>query len=757
MKRNKLLLICLLAIFLAPIGKSLAQEKSENGFVNCSNYDDLIIKKKLAEDQTLYTKYRVYEDNLKMLIDNSANYKTDTLINGRRIVPVVFHIIHKGGPENISKAQIDSAIKLLTIDYNKLNSDTTAAYSNPIFAPRRANCNVEFRLANIDPYGNCTDGVVRHYDPQTNYAYFSTMTQYCWKPSCYLNVFSVSSIYPEGMSLPDGAFIGGMSPFPPSNALSQALTGGDSLADGLLMRHDGIGNIGTALNMGGMPINSLNRTMTHESGHYFNLYHPFQVTYGAILGYDGCGPTWIGCGDEVADTPPVKKASQNTALNCLPVDGSINSCSNDSPNEPDMVENYMDYQFGYCTNIFTTGQYSRINATLQGDRRKLWSKENLIATGVLTPVQNACAPKADFLQQSNSVCAGGSLHFFDNSFNGVVQTYSWFFEGGTPQTSGDANPTVIYDTPGLYKVRLTVLNSNGQDSVVKQNAVLVRDPSITISTPYTETFENVVPSDWVIGNDAGNTWEINDTTAFAGTKCMRIMNFAGNRAGGYDEFITPAYDFTTLTPGLPLYLKFMLSYAPKFVAATITAAEDTVYDELKVYYSDNCGATWIEKMALKKAALATAPPNQNSFVPSASSEWVEKSKVFVPSFQSQSHAMFKFVFKSNGGNNIFIDNIRIINNTSGIEEISSKIFDLSIKPNPVSDISIINFGLEKACKVEIKIIDVLGRKIKTIVNDYLSEGNHTFNINHCDFSARGVYFVRINSNSEIITRKIVVE
>jgi hypothetical protein len=757
MKKNKFLLLCLLALFIFPFGNVFSQNNPDKKFVNCSNYDDLIIRKKIAEDQTLYTKYRFYEDNLKQIIDNSENYKTDTLVNGRRIIPVVFHIIHKGGAENISKAQIDSAIKLITIDYNKLNADTTAAYSNPVFAARRANCQVEFRLAQIDPSGNCTDGIVRHYDPQTNYAYFTTMTQYCWKPSSYLNVFSVAFIYPEGMSLPAGAFIGGMSPFPPSNALSQALTGGDSLADGILIRHDGIGNIGTAENLGGMPINSKNRTLTHESGHYFNLYHPFQVTYGAILGYDGCGPTWIGCGDEVADTPPVQTASQNSSLSCLAVDGSINTCSNDSPNEPDMVENYMDYQFGYCTNIFSNGQLARINATLQGDRKKLWSKENLIATGVFNTTPPLCGPKADFLQQSNTVCAGGSIEFFDNSYNGAVQTYSWFFEGGTPQTSGDANPTVVYDTPGSYKVRLTVLNANGTDSIVKQNAILVKDPSVSTQTPYVETFETANPSDWAIQNDAANAWEITDTTAYAGTKCMRLMNFAGNRAGGYDEFTTPAYDFTTLLPGAAFYFKFMLSYAPKYVAASLTASADTIYDELKVYFSADCGATWVEKIALKGAMLATAAPTANSFVPASSTEWIEKNKTFVPSFLTNTHAMFKFVFKSNGGNNIFIDNIRIINNTSGIEDETQYISDLAIQPNPVTDNSSIILSLENPSKVNIKIIDVLGREILTVVNDYLDSGKHIFTVKYDDFSSKGIYFVKTTSGSEIITKKIIVE
>ena len=101
-----------------------------------------------------------------------------------------------------------------------------------------------------------------------------------------MNIFAVNFIYPEG--LPDGAFIGGMSPFHLSNSLSQSLTGGDTLKDGVLIRQDCIGTICAAANMAGMGINLANRTFTHETGHYFNLYHPFQSML-AALGINGCG------------------------------------------------------------------------------------------------------------------------------------------------------------------------------------------------------------------------------------------------------------------------------------------------------------------------------------------------------------------------------------------------------------------------------------------------------------------------------------
>jgi hypothetical protein len=39
-------------------------------------------------------------------------------------IPVVFHVLHNGGPENISKDQLMSALTILNRDYAMLNADT---------------------------------------------------------------------------------------------------------------------------------------------------------------------------------------------------------------------------------------------------------------------------------------------------------------------------------------------------------------------------------------------------------------------------------------------------------------------------------------------------------------------------------------------------------------------------------------------------------------------------------------------------------
>ena len=76
------------------------------------------------------------------------------------IIPVVFHVIHENGPENISDAQILDQIRILNRDYS--NPDTNIITDS--FRSIVADCDIEFRLATKDPQGNCTKGIVQfHY------------------------------------------------------------------------------------------------------------------------------------------------------------------------------------------------------------------------------------------------------------------------------------------------------------------------------------------------------------------------------------------------------------------------------------------------------------------------------------------------------------------------------------------------------------------------------------------------------------------
>ena len=89
-------------------------------------------------------------------------------------------------------------------------------------------------------------------------------------------------------------------------------------------------------------------------------------------------------------------------------------------------------------------------------------------------------PVADFTADTTTVMAGGSVSFSDLSTNNPT-SWDWTFEGGTPSSSNDQNPTVIYNTPGTYDVILSVTNAAGSDTETKVDYITVTAPQPPIA------------------------------------------------------------------------------------------------------------------------------------------------------------------------------------------------------------------------------------------------------------------------------------
>jgi PKD repeat protein len=81
-------------------------------------------------------------------------------------------------------------------------------------------------------------------------------------------------------------------------------------------------------------------------------------------------------------------------------------------------------------------------------------------------------PVADFSASATTITEGQSVTFTDTSTNNPT-SWSWTFEGGTPSTSTDQNPTITYNTEGTYDVTLTATNSGGSDDEVKYDYITV--------------------------------------------------------------------------------------------------------------------------------------------------------------------------------------------------------------------------------------------------------------------------------------------
>ncbi len=208
-----------------------------------------------------------YESMIYNLLKNSEK----TIVNKTAIytIPIVFHIIHEYGTENITDAQVYDQIDILNRDFNKLNADTNLVI--PEYQDLIGDVKIQFKLPAYDYKGDCTNGIEHINSHETNNGDdFSKLNQ--WDRNMYLNVWVVNRMR-------DG--VAGYAYYPSDIGF------GNVHADGIIILNDYIGSIGTSSDYN-------SRALTHEIGHYLGLAHTWGST----------NDPEVACGDDgVGDTP----------------------------------------------------------------------------------------------------------------------------------------------------------------------------------------------------------------------------------------------------------------------------------------------------------------------------------------------------------------------------------------------------------------------------------------------------------------------
>ena len=178
----------------------------------------------------------------------------------------------------------------------------------------------------------------------------------------------------------------------------------------------------------------------------------------------------------------------------------------------------------------------------------------------------------------------------------------------------------------------------------------------------------------------------------------------------------------------------------------------TYKDRLKIRVSSDCGSTWSTPYDLQGDALMTGGVKTSYFIPSAS-EW-RTEYVDLTAFTGQQQVLIKFQAVSGYGNNVFIDNVNI---TSGNGISNAKIVaeEMSIYPNPSSDVATVNFSLTEASDVNILVTNTLGEIVMVKGLGQLSAGNLQTTLG-LENLASGLYKVTLQTGSQSQTQKLSV-
>lgn len=153
-----------------------------------------------------------------------------------------------------------------------------------------------------------------------------------------------------------------------------------------------------------------------------------------------------------------------------------------------------------------------------------------------TSVSVLAIPQAGFIADVTSGCALLVVQFTDNSVD--ADSYKWTFEGGTPATSHDPNPTVEYNTAGVYDVTLTVENAEGEDILVRSDYIEVNDVPTAdfvastdgLEVQFSNMSQNADSYHWDFGDGEESTSE-NPTHQYAVSGEYTVTLSATNECG----------------------------------------------------------------------------------------------------------------------------------------------------------------------------------------------------------------------------------
>lgn len=315
----------------------------------------------------------------------------------------------------------------------------------------------------------------------------------------------------------------------------------------------------------------------------------------------------------------------------------------------------------------------------------------------------------------------------NSQLNIQTGTFSYLNVASMTSDSAEFNFTVAANAPVNSALKATLKIKQNETSIV-----YIQDVYIAVGNGnvlFLDSAENGI-SRWT----AAGGWGLTTSQYYSPSN-----SFADSPTGNYTNTTTRSLTLATAinisaTPVL------YLSYWYKHTIDTL----DNAYVEV----STNNGSTW----------------NSVKFYNKTVSSWT-KEILDISSLTAGSAALkIRFSVISNGSvvaDGIYIDNIKLTgysNPPTGITEINEFPEQYSLSqnfPNPFNPNTLINYSLPGSGNVLLKVYDIMGREVMTLVNEMQNAGNYSVNFNGSGLSS-GMYYYKIISGNFSDTKKMIL-
>jgi hypothetical protein len=244
---------------------------------------------------------------------------------------------------------------------------------------------------------------------------------------------------------------------------------------------------------------------------------------------------------------------------------------------------------------------------------------------------------------------------------------------------------------------------------------------------------------------------------------MLSAALSGTPVGDYDDFFTPAFDFSNSSSSLKL--NFFTSGAFR------TTLSSEMNDTLEIRYSTDCGASWQILANLNKQDIANKGVQMLDYTPAGFWDWKGRSIQLPSAVIGKDKVFFRFRYKSmasgivsgNGfgveqysmSNNFYLDRIYFSEFTTDVKDLENMKSGITLAPNPTTGSSSVLIKDVYSSSAQIQVRDITGKVV------YSTEANLGKSVTKVDIPAnaiavKGMYLVSVVTGSSRHTEKLVV-